>query len=224
MSQFPPADKETFVKLWEGILLPVVPPPFDVQIDQLRQAFEERVRYLEGQFSALTRADMFSSIPQAQAAPAIIIFKEAETKIGGELTQLKATVGQLKTLKEAYVTEKLARDAAIAEKEKHLTAKEGEFDVALGKIAEKLGAQGPKETQVLVEVRKKLVEAEAKGADLEKQMKQGVGEAKQKYLKLHKAITESIPPSHIWKCWTFGPKMMISQQMRTLGIAPDDRQ
>jgi hypothetical protein len=137
---------------------------------------------------------------------------------------LKATVNQLKTLKEAYVTEKLARDTAIAEKEKHLTAKEGEFDVALKKITEKLGAQGPKDPEVLVEVRKKLVEAEAKNADFEKQMKQGVGEAKQKYLGLHKAIVESIPPSHIWKCWTFGPKMMISKQMQALGITSDDRQ
>jgi len=224
MSQFPPADKETFVKLWEGIMLPIVPPPFDVQIDQLRQAFEERVRYLEGQFSALTRADTFSSIPQAQAAPVIIILKEAETKIGQELTRMKATIDQLKTLKEAYLTQNFAQNAAVAEKEKRLRIREGEFDVALGKIAEKLGAQGPKEGEALVEVRKKLVEAEGKGADLEKQMKQGVGEAKQKYLTLHKAIVESIPPSHVWKCWTFGPKMMISQQMRALGIAPDDRQ
>ena len=224
MSQFPPADKETYVKVWEGLVLPVVPAPFDVQIDLLRQTFEERVRYLEGQFSALTRADMFSSIPQAQAAPAIIIFKEAEARIGGELTQLKTTVDQLKTLKEAYVTDKLARDAVIAEKEKRLRAQESEFDVALGKIAEKLGAQGPKESEVLVAVRKKLVEEEARGADFEKQMKQGISEAKQKYLGLHKAVFESIPPSHIWKCWSFGPKMMISQQMRALGIAPDDKQ
>ncbi|MCJ7423065.1 hypothetical protein MUP01_02200, partial [Candidatus Bathyarchaeota archaeon] len=224
MSQFPPADKETYVKVWEGLVLPIVPAPFDVQIDLLRQTFEERVRYLEGQFSALTRADMFSSIPQAQAAPAIIIFKEAEARIGGELTQLKTTVDQLKTLKEAYVTDKLARDAVIAEKEKRLRAQESEFDVALGKIAEKLGAQGPKESEVLVAVRKKLVEEEARGADFEKQMKQGISEAKQKYLGLHKAIFESIPPSHIWKCWSFGPKMMISQQMRALGIAPDDKQ
>jgi hypothetical protein len=223
MSQFPPADKDTYVKLWEGLVLPIVPAPFDVQIDQLRQRFEERVRYLEGQFNALTRADVFSSIPQAQAAPAIIIFKEAEMKIGGELTQLKATVEQLKTLKEAYVTEKLVRDAAVLEKEKHLSAKESEFDVALGKVAEKLGGQGPKETEVIVAMRKKLAEAEARGVDFEKEMKQGVREAKQRYVALHKGITESIPPSHIWKCWTFGPKMMISQQMRVLGIAPDDR-
>ncbi len=224
MSQFPPADKETYVKVWEGLVLPVVPAPFDVQIDQLRQAFEERVRYLEGQFSALTRTDMFSSIPQAQAAPAIIIFKEAETRIGGELTQLKATVDRLKTLKEAYVTEKLAKDAAIAENAKNLSVKEREFDIALGKIAEKLGVQGPKESEVLVETRKKLVEAEGSCVDLEKQMKQGIDDAKRKFLSLHKAMVESIPPSHVWKCWTFGPKMMISQQMRALGIAPEDNQ
>jgi hypothetical protein len=223
MSQFPPADRETYVKVWEGITLPIVPAPYDVQIDQLRQQFEERVRYLEGQFSALTRTDMFSQLPQAQAAPAIIIFKEAGAKITGELSQLKTTVEQLKTLKEAYVTEKLARETAMAEKEKHLVAKEGEFDAALGKIAEKMNAHGPQEGEVLVGVRKKLVEAEAKAADFEKQMKQGVDEARQKYISLHKGITESIPPPHIWKCWTFGPKQMIAEQMRVLGIGPNDR-
>jgi primosomal protein N'' len=223
MSQFPPADKETYVKVWEGITLPIVPAPYDVQIDTLRQAIEDRLRYLEGQFSALTRTDVFSQIPQAQAAPAIIIFKEAGAKITGELSQLRATVDQLKTLKETYVTEKVARIAAMAEKEKHLIAKEGEFDAALGKIAEKLNQTGPKEGEVLVGVRKKLVEADAKVADLEKEMRQGVGEANQKYLALHKGITESIPPTHIWKCWTFGPKQMIAEQMHILGIAPNDR-
>jgi len=219
MSRFPPADKETFVKLWEGITLPIVPAPFDVQIDQLRQMFEERIRYLEGQISALTRSD-----PWTQAsAPAIIIFKEAETKIIGEIAQLKNTVEQLKALKEAYVTEKLARDTAVAEKERSLTTKEGEFNVALKKLAEKLNASGPTESEAIVGMRRKVVEAEAKAADFEKQMRQGVDEWKGKYLALHKAIMESIPPPHVWKCWTFGPKQLIAEQMRILGIGPNDR-
>lgn len=219
MSRFPPADKETYVKLWEGITLPIVPAPFDVQIDQLRQALEERIRYLEGQFSALTRSEPWAQQP----APAIIIFKEAETKITGEIAQLKSTVDQLKALKEAYVTEKLARDSAMAEKEKALTAKEGEFNVALQKIAEKLNALSPSESEVIVGLRKKVIEAEAKAADFEKQMKQGVDEWKRKFIALHKGITESIPPPHIWRCWTLGPKQLIAEQMRILGIAPDDR-
>lgn len=219
MSRFPPADKETYVKLWEGIVLPVVPLPLDVQIDQLRQLFEERIRYLEGQVSSLTRSDPWT---QAQA-PAIIIFKEAETKIVGEIAQLKSTVDQLKTLKEAYVTEKVARENALAEKEKNLTAKESEFDTALGKLAERLNTPAPRESEVLVETRKKLVAAEAKAADSEKQMREGVSEWKQKYAVLHKGIMESIPPTHVWKCWTFGPKQLIAEQMRILGIGPNDR-
>jgi hypothetical protein len=219
MSRFPPADKETYVKLWEGITLPIVPAPFDIQIDQLRQMFEERIRYLEGQINALTRSDPWT---QAQA-PAIIIFKEAETKIAGELTQLKNMVDQLKALKEAYVIEKMKQDATIAEKEKSLTAKESEFEVALKKIGEKLSAHGPKESEVIVGLRKKVVEAEAKAAEAEKQMKEGVDEWKRKYVALHKGITESIPPPHVWRCWTLGPKQLIAEQMRILGIAPDDR-
>ncbi len=219
MSQFPPADKDTYVKVWEGIVLPIVPAPMDVQIDQLRQAFEDRIRYLEGQISALTRSD-----PWTQAsAPAIIIFKEAESKISGELTELKNTVEQLKSLKEAYVTEKTARDVAVAEKENKLKAKEGEFDITLKKLSEKMNAHGPQESEVIVGLRKNLVEAEGKVADAEKQMKRGVDEWKGKYMGLHKGITESIPPTHIWKCWTFGPKMMITEMMRVLGIGPNDR-
>lgn len=219
MSHFPPADKETYVKIWEGITLPIVPAPFDVQIDQLRQMFEERIRYLEGQFSALTRSEPWAQQP----TPAIIIFKETETKITSEIAQLKSTVDQLKTLKEAYVTEKLARDTAMAEKEKSLTVKESEFEVALKKIGERLNAQSPTESEVIVGLRKKVIEAEAKAGDFEKQLKQGVDEWKHKYVALHKGITESIPPPHIWKCWTFGPKQLIAEQMRILGIAPDDR-
>jgi len=219
MHQFPPADKETYVKLWEGVVLPMVPAPFDVQIDQLRQMFEERIRYLEGQINALTRSDPW----QQASAPAIIIFKEAETKIAGELGQLKSMVDQLKALKEAYVMEKMKREAAVAEKEKSLAAKESEFEVALKKIGEKLNAHGPSESEVIVSLRKKLNEAEAKMADLEKQMREGIREWQNKYVALHKGITESIPPPHVWKCWTFGPKQMIAEQMRILGIAPNDR-
>lgn len=219
MSRFPPADKETFVKLWEGIVLPVVPPPLDIQIDQLRQLFEERIRYLEGQINTLTRSDPWT---QAQA-PAIIIFKEAETKITGEIAQLKSAVDRLKALKEAYVTEKTTRENALADKEKNLTAKESEFDATLRKLAERLNTPGPKESEVLVDTRKKLVEAEARAAESDKQLKQGVNEYKQKYVALHKGITESIPPPHVWNCWTFGPKQLIAQQMRILGIGPNDR-
>lgn len=223
MSRFPPADKETYVKVWEGITLPVVPAPFDIQIDMLRQAFEERVRYLEGQVSALTRSDIFSQIPQGQAAPAIIIFKEAEAKLSGELGHLKATVDQLKTLKEAYVAEKMAREIVLAEKEKSLVAKEGEFDVALKKIADKMNVAQPVESEAIVKVRKQLVEAEVRATDSEKRMKEGVNESRQKYLALHKGITESIPPPHIWRCWTLGPKKLIAEQLRILGVAPNDR-
>jgi len=219
MKRFPPGDKEAYIKLWEGITLPIVPAPFDVQIDQLRQMFEERIRYLEGQISALTRSDPWTQAP----APAIIIFKEAETKIVGEIAQLKSTVDQLKVLKEAYVTEKLARDTVMAEKEKSLTAKEGEFNVALKKIAEKLNASSPSENEVIVGLRKKLVDVEAKVVDFEKQMREGIDEWKRKYVALHKGIMESIPPPHVWKCWTFGPKQLIAEQMRILGIGPNDR-
>jgi DNA-binding transcriptional MerR regulator len=219
MHQFPPADKDTYVKLWEGVVLPMVPPPFDVQIEQLRQMFEERLRYLEGQINALTRSDPW----QQASAPAIIIFKEAEQKIAAEVAQLKNMLAELTKLKEAYITEKTKREQELAEKEKQLATKESEFDIALRKINERLNTHGVNESEIIVSLRKKLNEAEAKMADLEKQMREGIKEWQNKYFTLHKGITESIPPPHIWKCWTFGPKQMIAQQMRILGIAPNDR-
>jgi len=220
MSRFPPADKETYVKLWEGVVLPIVPPPFDVQIDQLRQMFEQRLQYLEGQLSSLTQ---HVNPAGGMTAPAVIIFKEAESKITAEVSELKNMLAEFTKLKEAYVTEKVKRESELAEKEKGLSAKESELDIALKKIGEKLSAQGPKESEVIVGLRKKVVEAEAKAADFEKQMNQGIKEWKGKYVALHKGITESIPPSHVWHCWTFGPKQMIAEQMRILGIAPNDR-
>jgi len=223
MSMFPPADKETYVKVWEGITLPIVPAPFDVQIDQLRQMFEERIRYLEGQVSALTRTDLFSQIPQAQAAPAIIIFKEAETKIANELVQLKDTVEQLKVLKEAYVSEKIARENTLTIKEKDLAAKEFEFDAALKKLAEKLSAQPPQESDVIVDLRKDLYKINSALTEAQRKIESGENEWRQKYVDLHKLIMESIPPTHVWKCWSFGPKQMIAELMRVLNIGPNDR-
>jgi len=220
MSRFPPADKETFVKLWEGITLPIVPAPFDVQIDQLRQMFEQRLQYLEGQLSSLTQ---HVNPAGGMTAPAIIIFKEAESKITAEISQLKNMVAEFTKLKEAYVTEKVKRESEFTEKEKVLSAKESEFDAALKKLAEKMNQHGPAESEVLVATRKKLVEAEARVVDVERQAKKDVTEANHKYVALHKGIIESIPPPHIWRCWTLGPKRLIAEQMRILGIAPDDR-
>jgi hypothetical protein len=86
LRRFPPGDKEAYVKLMEGITLPIVPPPLDMQIDMIRELFEERIRSLEGQVAA--------------------------TEIG----QLNDTVKTLMKLKESYITEKQGLDASVTTK------------------------------------------------------------------------------------------------------------
>ena len=53
LRRFPPGDKEAYVKLMEGIVLPIVPPSVDAQIDLIKELLEERIQPLEAQLSLI---------------------------------------------------------------------------------------------------------------------------------------------------------------------------
>jgi len=216
LRRFPPGDKEAYVKLMEGIVLPIVPPPLDVQIDMIRELFEERLRYLEGQVAAMSQGAVTGAGVGGMTAPAIIIFKEAAEKLVPEIAHMKNVVKTLVKLKESYLAEKQGLDASV-------TTKKSEFDGALKLLAERLNTPLSSESNAVVTVRKEKVALESRLADAEGKLTRETNAAEQKYRALHKGIMESIPPLHVWNCWTFGPKKLIAEQMRILGIGPNDR-
>jgi hypothetical protein len=211
LRRFPPGDKEAFVKLMEGLVLPVVPPPLDVQIDMIRELFEERIRYLEGQIDAMSH----SAGTLGLQSPAIVIFKEAQSKFATETEQLKNIVKTLVKLKEAYVAEKQGLEASVA-------TKKTEFEGALKLLTERLNVVPlPTESDAIVQIRKDKFDAENRLRLAEAKLTKGLDEADQKYRVLHKAIVESIPYPHIWASWTAGPKMMVQRQLGILGVQPN---
>jgi len=210
LRRFPPGDKEAYVKLTEGIVLPVVPPPLDVQIDMIRELFEERIRYLEGQIAAMSS----QTATMGLQSPAIVIFKEAEGKFTSEIGQLKDVVKTLVKLKESYLTEKQTRETS-------LTAKEAEYEGALKLLAARLNAPPPAESEAIIAVRKEKVDFENKLKIAEAKLATADNEWKAKYQGLHKAFAESIPYPHIWASWSLGPKTMVQKQLGILGIAPN---
>ena len=211
LRRFPPGDKEAFVKLMEGLVLPIVPPPLDVQIDMIRQLFEERLRYLEGQISAMSS----QTATMGLQSPAIVIFKEAEGKLTSEIGQLLDIAKTLVKLKESYLAEKQALDASV-------TTKKTEFDGALKLLAERLNTPPTPESEGIVKVRKEKFDLENKLGLAESKATRDVQEANRKYQKLHQDFTESIPYPHIWASWTAGPKMMVQRQLGILGVKPNE--
>jgi molecular chaperone GrpE (heat shock protein) len=129
----------------------------------------------------------------------------------------------LTELKEAYVAEKNVSEKIITEKQNALTLKESQIDATLKTLAEKLNVSPPQESAVVVGMRKKLNETEANLTNIQRESKEKVEQAKEKYVNLHRGIMEAIPPSHVWKAWTFGPKLMVSQLYHELGVAAEDR-
>ena len=211
LRQFPPGDKEAYVKLMEGIVLPIVPPPLDIQIDMIRELFEERIRYLEGQINAMSH----NAGTLGLQSPAIVIFKEAESKFTSEIGQLKDIVKTLVKLKESYVTEKKGLEESV-------TTKKTEFDGALKLLAERLNVPPTPEPEGIVAIRKEKFDVESKLKLAESKLTQGLNEAELKYRKLHKEMVESIPYPHIWASWGAGPKMMVQRQLGILGVQPNN--
>jgi hypothetical protein len=205
LDRFPPGDREAYVEMWEGIVLPVVPPPIDVQIDMIRELFEERLRFLEGQVAAMSQ----NAGALGLQSPAIVIFKEAQTKFTTEIAELRKVMGTLDKLKEAVLSEKTG-----------VEAKKAEFDGALKLMAERLNTPPPPESETLVAVRKEKVALEARLADTEAKAERETNAAEQKYHALHQKIAESIPYPHIWASWSAGPKRMVQEQLGILGIQP----
>lgn len=211
LRKFPPGDKEAYIKLMEGIVLPIVPPPLDVQIDMIRELFEERIRYLEGQIAAMSS----QTANMGLQSPAIVIFKETEGKLTTEIGQLKDIVKTLVKLKESYITEKQGLEATV-------TAKKNEFENALKLLTERLNTPPLPESDAIVAIRKEKVDMENKLKFTEAKMTKGLEEAAQKYRALHKAMVESIPYPHIWASWSAGPKIMVQRQLAILNIKPNN--
>jgi len=207
LDRFPPGDREAYVEMWEGIVLPVVPPPIDVQINMIRELFEERLRFLEGQVAAMSQ----NAGTLGLQSPAIVIFKEAEAKFTSEVGELRTVVGTLDKLKEAYVAEKTV-----------VEGKKAGFDGALKLMAERLNTPPPPESDAIVAVRKEKVALEARVADAEGKLTRETNVAEQKYRVLHKALVESIPYPHIWNIRFPGPKRMVQAQLGILGVQPGD--
>lgn len=216
LTRFPPGDKDAYVKLWEQVI-PIVPPPLDIQIESLKQMFEERLRYLEGQVSALTRTDAWNQIP----APAIIIFKEAETKIHDEITQLRETLKVLDRLKEAYINDRTEAMKKLATIETDKTAKEAEFKTTIKTLKETF--EPPKESEIIIGLRKELYDAKAVAAMAESKAKNVEHEWQVRYNNLHKMIFEALPPPHAWLAWKAGgPKIMVQRILNALGVKPNE--
>jgi hypothetical protein len=203
LDRFPPGDREAYVEMWEGIVLPVVPPPIDVQINMIRELFEERLRFLEGQVAAMSQ----NAGTLGLQSPAIVIFKEAQTKFTAEIAELRKVMGTFDKLKEAVLSEKTV-----------IETKKTEFDGALKLMAERLNTPPPSESDVIVAVRKEKVALEGRLADTEGKLTRETNAAEQKYRALHKALVESIPYPHIWASWSCGPKRMVQEQLGILGV------
>jgi len=231
MKNFPPADKETFVKVWEGITLPIVPPPLDVQIEQLKQWFAERLSYLEGQVNALLSQPLpnysvsTSGQPATTAvppAPTIIIVKEAAARINAELNGFKEKLNQqLEAIKEAATKkEKELKEDLEHKKDKVLEMIE-KYEGLVKQLDEKLKGIKP-ESDTVIELRKKLTESEKRIVELEKEKMDTERNFRLKYENLRNSIIEALPPPAIWRAWkASGPKLLVQKLYSILGIQPN---
>jgi len=70
--------------------------------------------------------------------------------------------------------------------------------------------------ETIVDLRKALVQAEAKVLDIEKKMKREAGSWKEKFEGLREAVKGAIPPPRIWKSWTPGPQRYVQENLKIL--------
>jgi len=216
--RFPPADQDAYVKMWEGLVLPIVPQPLDVQIDEIRQFFEERLRYLEGQVAAMTRNEGFMQAP----APAIIIFKEAETKFTTEITKLREKLADFDKLKEAYHAEQGKPEKEFTQKGQILAERIEDYTEGLKVLEERVRNYRP-EGEATVKLRKQLYEAEEKVDELTKEKREMDRKAREAHNDLRNKLLAVIPPPRVWMSWRVGgPKVMVQRLLGVLEVKPED--
>jgi len=222
MKRFPPTDKDTYVKMWEGFsegfVLPIVAPPFDVQIDQLRQMFEDRLTYLEGQVTAMGKNEAFMQSP----APAIIIFKESQAAIQAEITKIRSMLGDFDKLKEAINQKSLMDEKTFTSQAHILSEKIDEYNKGIVELNKRLKNYEP-ESDKVKDLRKKLYELNEELDVLKSTARKDEKDYKAKYNSLRNRIIAVLPPPHIWGAWRAGgAKIMIQRLLIELGIKAED--
>ena len=173
-------------------------------------------------------------------AEARIAFLEAKLRLKeqeGELTteEIKAKIAELSKQREE-LDKKLwpePPESGLSEEEKAairtqmdvLWAEIDAYEQALkAKIATQAAPperpQGQAELkqvkETIVDLRKALVQAEAKVLDIEKKMKREAGSWKERFEGLREAVKGAIPPPRIWKSWTPGPQRYVQENLKIL--------
>jgi len=218
MKRFPPGDADAYVRMWEGIVLPVVPPPIDIQIDQLRRMFEDRLTRLEGAVQALTGSKGF----QQASAPAVIIFKESQAEFMAEIGEMRTALSELDSLKEAIRAKEVSQQTEFLNRGKVLADKIEEYTKGIKELDERLKTFSP-DGKTVVELRKKLYTSEQEVNKLEREKRDDERRERAKYNKLHDDILSILPPPRVWMSWrASGPKIMVQKILGVLGVKPED--
>jgi len=168
-------------------------------------------------------------------------FLEAKLRLKeqeGELTieQIKAKIAELSKQREE-LDKKLwpePPESGLSEEEKAAIRTQmdvlwAEIDAYEQALKAKIASQAaPPETplqeqtelkqvkETIVDLRKALVQAEAKVLDIEKKMKREAGSWKEKFETLREAVKGAIPPPRIWKSWTPGPQRYVQENLKIL--------
>jgi len=190
----------------EGILIPPAPAPYDVQIEMLRQMFEERLRFLEGKLSSLIATEPI--LKQPPNSPVVVVFKEAQDNIMKLIGEMRRGLDVLSNLAKK-----------IKEQRQNKTGEDKRIAEAIRKLGKQL--EPVPESVALVNLRKGLVDAQDRAKVAEDKLDTIDSRFKEKYRALHKAFVGTLPYPHIWRAWGAGPKRLIMEQMRVLGIDPN---
>lgn len=271
LRNFPPGDRDAFIKLWNGIMEQLVlgpPRTLDDRVQALEKSWQEvqaKLDVLSGKIDALTGGQGVASAPvplssltqpklqvgipvgegQKNAAntPSLVSMKETEwtaetindlpdssfaviSKGGEKDDQGKTAPRSLRHLPHhnssgsldlAHLRNALARlpqtglsSEERVEAKRHLCAHAKDSEIVSAVCGEEPPKQG--ESVTIVDLRKQLVETEARLVDAQRQ----VVAVRGRFRDFYEAIKGTHPVLGVQRSWSLGPQKLIQEQLRVL--------
>lgn len=239
LRSFPPGDKDAFIKLWNSITEQLVaspPQPLDQRVDVLEKRVDDvysQLAILKGKLDLIVEqpfvvmketewtAETINELPDSAFA--------AISKGGQKDAQGKTTPRSLRHLPHhrpddsldlAHLRNALARLSQTelsaedrAEAKRHLCVHAKESQI----VSEVCGEEPAlKESETVVSLRRQLVEAEARLAEVRKELLAKETAWSKKYNRLVEGIKSSVPQARNWKAWPRGPQMLVQQMLAVL--------
>jgi len=246
LRNFPPGDKEAFIKLWNSVKEQLVlgpPLPLDQRVETLEKQIQEvlnKISVINGKIDVLTThpspspSQMMEAEWTSEYVSDLADSAFAAIEPGGEKdAEGKTTPRSLRHLEhhdaegnvdEAHVKAALQRlnqtkisDALKIEAKKHLCGHAKQMDF----VSEVCGEEPSRvsESADAVALRKKIFDLEVKLAESEKV----VQALKKKHADFRRMVESVIPKSSVWGAWRPGSKLMIQQLQRLLHESSDSQ-